>query len=135
MTPPAVIHLDRPECLELLQFHAFVGRVGFIADSLPHIIPVNYLADGAGLVFCSAAGGKLSALAQGASVVFEVDDSRALDHSGWSVVVRGTAREITDPDELEFLRRGPLRPWGVAPSEHWIRVGIEDISGVRVTAR
>ncbi|MDQ2959590.1 MAG: pyridoxamine 5'-phosphate oxidase family protein [Candidatus Dormibacteraeota bacterium] len=122
------------EALELLQRHGFVGRVAFIVDGRPMMMPVNYLADAESLVFCTAEGTKLSALRSGASVCFEVDDSRPFDHSGWSVIVEGTASEVTDPGELEWLHRGPLRSWAVQPSSHWIRIQYEHVSGRRIRA-
>ncbi|MEO8898771.1 MAG: pyridoxamine 5'-phosphate oxidase family protein [Candidatus Dormibacter sp.] len=128
------VHLDRHECMRLLQYQSFLGRVAFTADGVMQIAPVNYLADGTSLVFCSAAGGKLSALAGGAPAVFEVDESRAIDRSGWSVIVRGRAHEITDARELDYLRRGPLKSWAVSPSQHWIRIDIEEVSGVHIPA-
>lgn len=132
MTKPE--RLGRRECLELLQRGAFVGRVCFLAAGAIEVMPVNFLADGESLVFCTAAGTKLSALAWGADVVFEIDESRAFDRSGWSVVVRGKAREVIDPTELEYLRRGPLHSWAVTRPEHWIRVSVDEVSGVRLSA-
>lgn len=132
MTTQTSVRLDREECLRLLQYEAFLGRVCFLAGERLEIFPVNYLADATGLVFCSAPGTKLNALATGATVVFEVDQSHAFEHAGWSVILRGHAHEVTDPDVLEFLRRGPLKPWAVSPSEHWIRVDVEEVSGVRI---
>jgi uncharacterized protein len=127
-----VQELSRTEALELLQGHAYVGRLGFIIDGKPMILPVNYLADEASIVFCTEPGTKLSAVGGGSSVVFEVDDSRALYHSGWSVIVQGIAHEVTDPDELNALRRGPLHSWGAHASEHWVRISLDEISGRRI---
>jgi nitroimidazol reductase NimA-like FMN-containing flavoprotein (pyridoxamine 5'-phosphate oxidase superfamily) len=93
---------------------------------------VNYLAEAEGIVFCTAPGTKLSALAGGARVAFEVDASRPLYHSGWSVLVLGSAHEIVDPAQLERLRYGPLKSWAVRPSDHWVRISIDDISGRRL---
>ncbi len=124
--------LTREECLQLLQYKSFVGRVAFVVDGQPVVLPVNYLAETDSLVFCTGPGSKLSHLAGGAPVAFEVDDSRPLYNAGWSVLVRGTAREITDARELDLLRRGPLRSWATSASEHWIRISIDDISGRRI---
>ena len=125
--------LSRDECLRLLQEESFVGRVGFVAeDGRPVILPVNYLADESSVVFCTAAGTKLSSLRGGSPVAFEVDQSRPLYHQGWSVVVQGVAREITDAGELEDLRRGPLKSWVAPASEHWVRISIDEVSGRRV---
>ncbi len=62
--------LDRAACMELLARHRFVGRLGFITDGRPIILPVNYVVEGDSVVFCSAAGTKLSALEAGADVAF-----------------------------------------------------------------
>jgi uncharacterized protein len=137
MTEPSqtvVEDMSRSDALDRLQRHGFVGRVAFIVDGRPMIMPVNYLADGDALVFCTGEGTKLSALRGSAAVAFEVDDSRPLDHSGWSVVVEGTASEITDPEELKRLRSGPLKSWAVRPTAHWIRVTYEHVSGRRIPA-
>ena len=133
-TQTVVEDMSRSDALDRLQRHGFVGRVAFIVAGRPMIMPVNYLADGDALVFCTGEGTKLSTLRGSAAVAFEVDDSRPLDHSAWSVVVEGTASEITDPEELQRLRRGPLKSWAVRPTAHWIRVTYEQVSGRRIPA-
>lgn len=118
--------------MRLLQYESFVGRVAFVADGDVQLRPVNYLADERGLVFCTTPGSVFAAVAAGAPVVFEVDSSQPLHHSGWSVIVRAQAAEITDASELALLRRGPLKSWAVSPDEKWIRLDIQEISGVRI---
>jgi nitroimidazol reductase NimA-like FMN-containing flavoprotein (pyridoxamine 5'-phosphate oxidase superfamily) len=131
--PAAGEELTREESLRLLQDKSYVGRVGFIdVDGRITVLPVNYLADDTSIVFCTAPGGKLGALAGGAAVAFEVDASRAFHHTGWSVLVRGHAREVTDPRETDLLGRGPLRSWARPAPGHWIRITIEEISGRRL---
>jgi uncharacterized protein len=125
----AVQEMSREDCLEHLQYRSFVGRLGFVVDGQPMVLPVNYLADAESVVFCTAPGTRLSRLGGGARVAFEIDDSRPLYHAGWSVLVLGTAREVVDPAELDRLRRGSLRSWARPASEHWVRIGIEEISG------
>lgn len=129
---PRVEELTSAEALELLQRHSYVGRLGFIVDGLPMILPVNYLATEDSIVFCTEPGTKLSVVGGGAPVVFEVDDSRPLYHAGWSVIVQGTAREITDAAELDELRRGPLRSWAARSTGHWVRISVDGISGRRI---
>jgi nitroimidazol reductase NimA-like FMN-containing flavoprotein (pyridoxamine 5'-phosphate oxidase superfamily) len=132
-TSPIRVHeLTRAESIELLQLHSFVGRIGFVVDGRPLILPVNYLADDEGIVFCTEPGTKLSAVGAGAPVVFEVDDSRPLYHAGWSVIVKGTAREVTDEDELDGLRRGPLHSWATRSKQHWVRISIDEVTGRRI---
>ncbi|HEX2258565.1 MAG TPA: pyridoxamine 5'-phosphate oxidase family protein [Actinomycetota bacterium] len=123
--------LTQEECMELLQYRSYVGRVAFIENGRPMVLPVNYLADGGSVVFSTRKGSKLSRLKE-APVAFEVDASRSLRSSGWSVLVQGVAREVTDPEELESLRRGPLKSWAFPRAEHWIRISIDKISGRRI---
>ncbi len=127
-----VQELTRAEAMELLQLHSYVGRIGFVVDGKPLILPVNYLAEDDAIVFCTEPGTKLSAVGGGAPVVFEVDDSRPLYHAGWSVIVKGTAREVTEPDELDMLRRGPLHSWATRSTEHWVRISLDEVTGRRI---
>ncbi len=121
--------LSPAECLERLRHHGFVGRLGFVIDGRPMILPLNYVVDGEAIVFCTEPGTKLDALRDGAPVVFEIDESRPLYRSGWSVLVSGEAREVTNPDELARLRHGPLKSWAVSPKAHWVSIAIRDITG------
>ena len=127
-----VDELSREELIELLQLHSYVGRVGFLVDGELFVLPVNYLAEDDAIFFCTSVGTKLSALRGGTKVAFEVDESRVFDHAGWSVLVHGTSEEVSNPEELDRLRRGPLKSWAVPSSEHWIRISIASVSGRRI---
>jgi hypothetical protein len=50
-------------------------------------------------------------------------------------VVTGTASEVTDSVELEWLRRGPLKSWAVTPSAHWIGITYRRTSGRCIPAQ
>lgn len=127
--------LNRAECIELLRSELRLGRIGYVVDGLPMIVPVNFAVDGESVVFVTAAGSKLSWLSTHTRVAFQVDHGRPLDESGWSVLVHGTAQEVTDPAELELLRGGPLHSWAVAAGEHYVRVTIAEVSGRRLARR
>ena len=120
--------LTREECLELLR-GAVVGRIGYVADGMAIILPVNFALFDGDIVFCTAKGSKLSWLSLRERVAFEADESRPADHEGWSVLIQGVAREVTHPDELAVLRRGHMRSWFRSPHEHWVRISIEAMSG------
>jgi nitroimidazol reductase NimA-like FMN-containing flavoprotein (pyridoxamine 5'-phosphate oxidase superfamily) len=125
--------LSRAECLELLQYDSYVGRLGVIVDGRPQVLPVNYLAGETSLVFCTAPGSVPSSTI-GQSVAFEVDGIRSLYRSGWSVLVQGVAEQVTDPTEIEQLRHGPLKSWAAPGPQVWVRVSIDEISGRRLPA-
>jgi uncharacterized protein len=127
--------LNRGECIELLRSHPDLGRIGYVIDGVPVILPVNFVVDGESVVFVTARGSKLSWLRNHTRVAFQVDHGRRLDESGWSVLVHGTAQEVTDSAELESLRRGPLHSWAIASGEHWVRISLDEISGRRLARR
>ena len=131
-TATRVQELSREESLRLLQYNSHVGRLAFTAAGRTTIRPVNYVADDDAIVFCTSPGRTLTELGEDAQVAFEVDAARPLYHAGWSVIVHGTAREVTDPSELERLRRGPLRSWAARSTGRWIRISIEEISGRQI---
>jgi len=118
-------------CLRLLA-SVPVGRIGFFADGELVILPVNHLVDGQDVVFCTAAGSKLSAAENGDLVVFEADSYDDLDRSGWSVVVNGSAEVIDDDAETGRLGSLGLHPW-ITAVEHpfWIRIRPVSVSGRR----
>ncbi len=120
--------LSREECLALLE-HAAVGRIGYVVDGLPVILPVNFVLFNDDIVFCTAKGGTLAWLSNRRRVAFEVDESNPAKRAGWSVLVHGSAHEVTDPEQLELLRKGPLQSWVRTPQEHWVRITLEAISG------
>jgi nitroimidazol reductase NimA-like FMN-containing flavoprotein (pyridoxamine 5'-phosphate oxidase superfamily) len=93
------------------------------------ILPVTYAASKDAIVFCTMPGTKLSAVGAGAEVVFEVGENSPEYRSGWSVIVRGTAREITDARKLDGLRWGALRSWAVRSTDRWVEISIDEISG------
>lgn len=127
--------LTRDECMELLRGQLLLGRIGYVVEGVPVILPVNFAVDGESVVFVTARGSKLSWLSNHARVAFEVDVGRPLDESGWSVLIHGTAHEVADPVELEALRQGPLHSWAVSPAEHWVRISLDEISGRRLRRR
>lgn len=121
--------IDHDRCVELLESTP-VGRVGFLADGAPLVLPVTYAWHEDGIVFRTLEGQKLAAAAEGQQVCFEVDRWDGHDRTGWSIVVRGTAREVTDWAEIEVLERIGLVPWSRQRWRPlWVRITPSEISG------
>jgi uncharacterized protein len=123
--------LSDVECLQLLARVHF-GRVGFVVDGEPIVLPVNYAFDSGTVLFRSTAGSKLDAAQAGARMAFEIDATDPLYQGGWSVLVRGPAAVVTDPEELARLEAVHLRPWWPGSWDRWIRIVPEVISGRRL---
>jgi nitroimidazol reductase NimA-like FMN-containing flavoprotein (pyridoxamine 5'-phosphate oxidase superfamily) len=123
--------IERHECMALLR-NTCVGRIAVVVEGEPLVLPVNFVVDDDTIVFRTAEGTKFDACVQNARVAFEVDQIDTRSHAGWSVLVRGRAQEITDPDELARARRLPLNPWARAPKPHFVRLQPDTVSGRRI---
>src|SRR5579863_2837298 len=86
--------LSASECAGLLAAERF-GRLAVVFDGQPMIFPVNYIYQDGVILFRTNRGTKLAG-ADYARVAFEIDGVHPDGQSGWSVVVRGRAYEITD---------------------------------------
>ncbi|MET7680427.1 pyridoxamine 5'-phosphate oxidase family protein [Streptomyces sp. NPDC005423] len=131
---PEFTELTPQECRALLATHG-VGRIAVPTASGPLIVPVNYsVVDGA-IVFRTAPGSTPSQ-ASGCRVSFEVDRVDDAFSEGWSVLVTGRARTVTDADAVRLLaRRAFSTPWAGGDREEWVRVDPLGITGRRITTR
>jgi nitroimidazol reductase NimA-like FMN-containing flavoprotein (pyridoxamine 5'-phosphate oxidase superfamily) len=123
--------LTKGECFELLA-RAQIGRVAVVDDRGPVVFPVNFVLDRHMVVFRTDEGTKLGAAARGSRVAFEVDGTDAATHTGWSVVVRGEAVEVTGPAELTRLRTLPLSPWAPGAKSRYVRILPAKLTGRRI---
>jgi uncharacterized protein len=105
--------VDRLAPQELLDrlASARVGRLAFSHRALPALLAVNYIVDGRELVLQTAAGpAHAAAQGRGSIVAFEVDEIDPKTNSGWSVVVTGHLREVTEQSRIERYVRCPAFP-------------------------
>ena len=123
--------LSAKECWEFLGTQA-VGRLAFTEHALPRILPVNYsLADRHVMIRVSAE--RLARWLDRQVVAFEVDEVDSLWHSGWSVVVIGTASRLTDPHDLTRTLHLP-QSWAGPDHQAVVRITVGDIQGRRLNA-
>jgi nitroimidazol reductase NimA-like FMN-containing flavoprotein (pyridoxamine 5'-phosphate oxidase superfamily) len=123
--------LEREECLRLLR-SATLGRVGATSRALPVVLPVNFRVVDGDVIFRTAAGTKLDMATRNAVVAFEVDDMDPIAHTGWSVVVTGVAREVTDPAELARLAGENIPRWAPRGECRTVAVSTDLVSGRRL---
>jgi nitroimidazol reductase NimA-like FMN-containing flavoprotein (pyridoxamine 5'-phosphate oxidase superfamily) len=121
--------IQRDECLKRLAAEE-VGRLGVIDAGAAVIFPVNYVLDGADIVFRSDRGTKVSSGPR-ARACFEVDGVDRDARAGWSVVAFGRLEEVTPHDSATWsrVRKLPLEPWAGGEKAHWMRLVTERISG------
>jgi len=128
-TSSPITRLDESLTRERLR-RARVGRVGFVDGDQPMILPVNIAVDDQGIAFRTAVDSPLAAL-DGRRVAIEVDGYDPATRSGWSVLVLGVARDVTeaaDPGAVA-ARRMPVDSWAPGPRDRVVIVLPLSISG------
>lgn len=125
--------LEGDVCWRLVSKAGF-GRVGFIRDGEPWILPVNATVLDGAVVFRTARGSMLHLLAPGSIVTFEADGTDRIAESGWSVLVRGRVSEVTNQETIAAAQETGLVPWGPGLRDRWMRIQAFDVTG-RIISR
>jgi nitroimidazol reductase NimA-like FMN-containing flavoprotein (pyridoxamine 5'-phosphate oxidase superfamily) len=125
--------MSKSECFALLA-REHLGRVAVVDDRGPVVFPVNFVLDRHMVVFRTSDGTKLDAACRGSRIAFEIDGTDAAARSGWSVLVRGEAIEVTGQAELARLRKLPLDPWAPGAKTHYVRILPAVLTGRRIWA-
>ncbi|UQA98116.1 DUF1918 domain-containing protein [Streptomyces halobius] len=123
--------LGPDECRERLGTHG-VGRVAVSRPDGLAVIPVNYEIVDDAIAFRTAPG-TVPAAAVGSEVAFEVDHVDEAMSQGWSVLVHGPARAVTEPDAMRRLsERAPSKPWAGGEHPLWVLIEPERLTGRRI---
>ncbi|MDN3028438.1 pyridoxamine 5'-phosphate oxidase family protein [Streptomyces sp. S.PB5] len=133
--PRHTVSLDPDEALRLLG-SVPLGRVVFTQKALPAVRPVNHVLDDGDIVIRTHDGAALVSTAQqdgdhGVVVAYEADDIDPATHLGWSVVVTGYCRLVTDPEQVARYQE-MLHPWSDHRMDHVVRIRPDLITGVRL---
>ena len=128
---PAEI-LDRRACLERLGSIA-IGRVAWTTSSGAVVaLPVNFVLDDETIVFGTGRGDKLTAVQEGRRISFEADDVEKAVHTGWSVLVTGTAEVVESPQQMQRIAELHLDTWDLLPDPCYVRLRIDEVTGRRL---
>jgi uncharacterized protein len=126
LRPAELQEIDRVNCMLLLATQR-VGRL-VLPGAEPFVAPMNYVVVGETLLYRSDEGSR-AAGTHGAHVVFEVDVVDDREQAGWSVVVRGTAEDVTELVSTDPELRDRLEPWAPGPKDRWLRVHVQEVTG------
>ena len=124
-------HLSLEECWTLLASRP-AGRLGVLVDSAPEIYPVNHVVDRRTILFRTGAGTKRRGFDRSPSVCFEVDEIDDRDATGWSVLVKGRAVELTDPEDIRLAGLLPLDLWSFEAGTRYVRIVPAEVTGRRI---
>jgi nitroimidazol reductase NimA-like FMN-containing flavoprotein (pyridoxamine 5'-phosphate oxidase superfamily) len=129
--------MDPAQSLRLLATAAF-GRLVFTSKAMPAVRPVNHVIDDDEIVLCTSLPGRSVPytggvpLPDGTVVAYEADALDTTMRTGWSVVVVGLAKPITDPARIHRCQER-LAPWVQQPGNDWISIHPHTVTGMRLT--
>jgi len=126
--------LDETVCWRLLA-RTVVGRVGFIDEGAPCVLPVNYRVAGDAIVFRTGSETTLHGLGRSARVAFEIDAADIKAETGWSILVRGHLSEVVDAGERDRLSAAAVHPWAPGVRDHWMRITPSKVTGRSISRR
>lgn len=127
------VQLSRAECLRLLASVPF-GRVVFTSGALPAVRLACHRADGEQIIIHASLGNAVSPGPDGTGpvVAYEADQVDAAGQSGWSVVVVGRARLVTDEKLAVRYREQLGAAWVDERASQVIIITPELVSGYRM---
>jgi hypothetical protein len=124
---PTVQELSRQQCMVHLENAAF-GRVVYITARGPVAVPVNYEFTDSNVII-STDTNKAKALARAGVVGFEVDQVDQNVSEGWSVLLTGPARRVTEPHERMALSSMGLESWSGNETHDLVAIEPREITG------
>jgi len=93
----------------------------------PDIFPVNYLTADRKVYLRTAPGNKLAQLTINSRVLLETDG--VLSDEAWSVVLRGSARVLTNSSELAAVEELGLKSWVPTLKDFYVEIVPTSVSG------
>jgi uncharacterized protein len=126
--------LTLDDCLLFLRASP-VGRIAFVIDGCPVVLPVNYrLVETSGRTWVALRTRPGNVIDRAPlHVALQIDGVDASRQEGWSVLVRGTLHRV-DPDAADFRERFDPQPWIIAERDVWLIVDPFSITGRRLHA-
>jgi len=135
--PRQTVELGWDESIDLLASVPF-GRVVFTRRALPAIRPVNHAVLDGLIVIRTLLTARLGGIVEGEDeredatvVAYEADRLDADSRLGWSVVVTGVARRVSDP-ELLARSANLVSPWIDIAADVTIAIEPHLVNGIRL---
>ena len=124
--PAELFQLDRATCLALLT----TQHVGRLIIDAAEPVSASSTTPPSSTRSCSAPiPVRRSTPSSTKPVVFEADMVDERTRSGWSVVVRGIARDVSEHLAGLGQTAANVEPWAPGPKNRWIGIDIDDVTG------
>ena len=126
MNTTGLMSFDPTEAWEKLRSKS-IGRLAVSAGGQPGIFPVNFLASEHSILIRTSEGTKTAIMGSNELVAFEADESSPSE--AWSVVVKGIAKRIEEPDAIAEAADSPLWTWAPKATSVYFRILPTEITG------
>jgi transcriptional regulator with XRE-family HTH domain len=109
-----------------------VGRIVYSTSSGPVALPVNFVYSDGAIIFrtSDAVANAITGI-----VAFEVDHIDDAMSEGWSVLARGRARLVEDPDERHAVALLDIEPWAGGARLNVVRIEAFELTGRVIVER
>lgn len=114
---------------------ADVVRVAVAVAGDVEVFPINSVVDGRTIVFRTAEGTKLAAIAVTGRVTVEADGCDRRTRQVWSVVLKGEAELLESFNDIYRAEALPLAQWHPGHKGRWVRIHPREIQGRCFTVR
>ena len=137
MSDRTITELDEAECLRLIAGGG-IGRIAYHSRFGPVVLPVNYKWHDGAVVFRTVRHSALdedlqTGIAGGDyKVAFEIDDIDVAGRQGWSVLIQGPARHVSEAERESALEAG-VEPWPDGEKELFVRIVPSRVTGREIT--
>lgn len=124
--------LSPERCLQVLE-DGWVAHLGVISEGEPYVAPISYVVSHGRVCFKTGPGRRAEALRSSPRVCVETSDFDQQDGHWESVVLWGTAEEITDDLDGQtvvsalFSKYGPVMESPLSPGTNDVGIGEPDI--------
>lgn len=131
--PEHVVARLTPDECRLLMGSVAIGRVAFVVNGPPLVLPVNFTLMGNDILIQTAGGSPLAEVARsGRLVSFEVDDIDEPYRLGWSVLCHGRASLSAETGLQDHHVEELVRPWIGGDRRTVVVITSTTISGRRI---
>ena len=127
---PEVKELGVHDCWKLLHSTS-ICRVAIADGGAVENFPMNFVTTNGTLLMRTGSGTKLSSFADGKVGAVEADGMNQYGTIAWSVILKGRATVVSDPEETRDAMEAGLSPWQPGQKNTLIRITPQDISGRR----
>jgi uncharacterized protein len=121
--------LEETECWELAGSRE-VGRVAYLDERGPMVLPITFVVDGESVLFRVAPYSGLARHLPGGDAALEVDEIDHFSRTGWSVVMRGIVESVEN-DDLPGPDSRPT-PWPQGQRTLYLRLTPGLVTGRRL---